>query len=45
MISMIEMQQHDKCMRVLQVCIWCAYVMHVQGMAKHFWVKMYKTHN
>ena len=28
-----------------QVGRWCAYVMHVQGMAKHIWVKVCKTHN
>ena len=30
---------------VNQVCMWCAYVMHDQGMIKHAWVKVCKTHN
>ena len=34
--------QVSKC--VHQVCMRCAYVMHVQGMVKHNWVKVCKTH-
>jgi len=30
---------------VQQMCMWCAYVMHDQGMTKHTWVKVCKTHN
>jgi len=32
---------------IVQVCASSvhAYVMHVQGMTKHIWVKMCKTHN
>ena len=30
---------------VYVVCMWCAYVMHDQGMTKHTWVKVCKTHN
>ena len=32
------------CKCVHQVCMWCAYVMHVQAMTKHIWVKVCKTH-
>ena len=39
------MQIHDKCASVCIKCMRCAYVMHVQGMAKHSWVKVCKTHN
>ena len=34
--------EHDKW---TSVCMWCAYAMHDQGMIKHIWVKMWKTHN
>ena len=35
--NVIEMQ------KTWQVCMWC-YVMHVQGITKHIWVKVCKTH-
>ena len=36
------MQKHDKW---TSVCMKYARVMHVQGMTKHIWVKVCKTHN